>query len=251
MTAVLIANIFTDGVDWLANFSSNWYFLAIILFVAYFDSVVPIVPSETLVILGGVAAGRGDQWLIAVIAAGALGAFLGDTTAYLLGARMSGFIERRAKSRTKLRNRIDWARQQIRTRGGPLLITARFIPGGRTALTVTSGITRQDKTWFVGWVAVAVTIWASYAALLGYIGGKTFGDNHTLAFLVAFGAALAATGVAMSGSTSRSSSALTPRCVVWPCATSPRSSTRPEHDRRPILRAEPISDREVSLRRTA
>ncbi|MEO6651670.1 MAG: DedA family protein [Ilumatobacteraceae bacterium] len=195
MTTVLIANIFTDSTQWLADFSANWYFLAIILVIAYFDSVVPIVPSETLVILGGVAAGRGDQWLVAVIAAGAIGAFLGDTSAYLLGERMSGFIERRAESRTKLRNRIDWARQQIRNRGGPLLITARFIPGGRTALTVTSGITRQDKRWFMGWVALAVSIWASYAALLGYIGGKTFGDNHTLAFLVAFGAALAMTGI--------------------------------------------------------
>ena len=86
-------------------------------------------------------------------------------------------------------------RDRIRTRGGPLLITARFIPGGRTALTVTSGITRQDKRWFMGWVAVAVTIWATYAAVLGYIGGKTFGDNHTLAFLVAFGAALIMTGI--------------------------------------------------------
>ena len=38
-------------------------------------------------------------------------------------------------------------------------------------------------------------VWASYAALLGYIGGKAFADNHTLAFLVAFGCALAVTGV--------------------------------------------------------
>lgn len=195
MATTLFANIFTDSTEWLADFSSNWYFLLIIVLIAYFDSIVPIVPSETLVIIGGVAAGKGDQLLVAVIAAGAVGAFLGDTTAYLLGAQMKGFIERRARSRSKLRNRLDWARQQIRTRGGPLLVTARFIPGGRTALTVTSGITGQDKRWFVGWVAIAVTIWATYAALLGYIGGKTFGDNHTLAFLVAFGAALAMTGI--------------------------------------------------------
>ena len=73
-----------------------------------------------------------------------------------------------------------------------LLITARFIPGGRTALTVSSGITRQPRPWFVGWIALAVLIWATYAGLLGYIGGKTFKDDHTTAFLVAFGTALAA-----------------------------------------------------------
>ena len=193
MPAALLANIVTDASDWLADFSSNWYFLAIIFAVAYLDSVVPIVPSETMVIIGGVAAGRGDQLLIAVIAAGAVGAFLGDTTAYLIGNRMTGFIERRAADRPKLRRRLDWASEQIQIRGGLLLITARFIPGGRTALTITSGITAQPRGWFMGWVAVAGLIWASYAALLGYVGGQAFQDNHTLAFLVAFGAALAVT----------------------------------------------------------
>jgi len=195
MPTALLANIVTDASDWLADFSSNWYFLAIIFAVAYLDSVVPIVPSETMVIIGGVAAGRGDQLLIAVIAAGAVGAFLGDTTAYLIGNRMTGFIERRADDRPKLRHRLDWASEQIHIRGGLLLITARFIPGGRTALTITSGITNQPRGWFMGWVAVAVVIWASYAALLGYVGGQAFQDNHTLAFLLAFGAALGMTAL--------------------------------------------------------
>jgi membrane protein DedA with SNARE-associated domain len=29
-------------------------------------------------------------------------------------------------------------------------------------------------------------IWGHYAALLGFIGGKSFEENHTLAFLIAF-----------------------------------------------------------------
>ena len=36
-------------------------------------------------------------------------------------------------------------------------------------------------------------IWASYASLLGFFGGKTFEESHTLAFLVAFGTALSVT----------------------------------------------------------
>lgn len=195
--AVLFANIFGDVwdafkelSDWLNDFSGNWYFLAIIFGVAFFDSVVPVVPSETTVIIGGVAAGSGLQPLWAVIACGAVGAFLGDNTAYLIGARMSGWIQRRAAQHPKRQRRLDWATEQIRVRGGLLLITARFIPGGRTALTVSSGITHQPRRWFMSWIAAAVIIWASYAALLGYIGGKAFEDDHTTAFLVAFGSAL-------------------------------------------------------------
>ncbi|HEY5663817.1 MAG TPA: DedA family protein [Ilumatobacter sp.] len=193
MAPVLLANVVTDVTDWLADFSANWWFLGIIAVIAYLDSVVPIVPSETMVIIGGVAAGQGDQLLVLVIAVGAIGAFLGDNSAYLLGAHLRGFIERRAAKRPKSQLRLDWAAEQIRVRGGLLLITARFIPGGRTALTVSSGITGQPRRWFVGWITVAVVIWASYAALLGYVGGKTFEDNHTAAFLVAFGAALGVT----------------------------------------------------------
>jgi hypothetical protein len=38
-----------------------------------------------------------------------------------------------------------------------------------------------------------VIIWASYAAVLGYVFGKSFEDNHTAAFILAFGAALSIT----------------------------------------------------------
>jgi membrane-associated protein len=189
----LLASALTDLADWLGDFSANWWFLLIILVIAFLDSVIPIVPSETMVIIGGVAAGAGDQSLIMVILCGAVGAFLGDNAAYLIGANMSGWIEGKAASRPKQQHRLEWAEEQIRVRGGLLLITARFIPGGRTAITISSGVTRQPRRWFMGWTAVAAMIWATYAALLGYVGGKAFEDDHTRAFLVAFGTAIAAT----------------------------------------------------------
>lgn len=193
MTAAVLANVVTDATDWLADISANWWFLAIIFVVAFLDSVIPVVPSETTVIIGGVAAGQGDQVLGLVIAAGAVGAFVGDNTAYLIGYRLSGWIRRQAQRRGNWSQRLEWAATQIRQRGGLLLITARFLPGGRTALTIASGITHQPRRWFVLWVAVATTLWSTYAALLGYIGGKAFEDNHTRAFLVAFGAAIGMT----------------------------------------------------------
>ncbi len=193
MSPVLFANVFTDLTDWLSEFSSNWWFLGIIAVIAFLDSMIPLVPGETMVIIGGVAAGQGDQRLLLVIAAGAIGAFLGDNAAYLVGDKMSGWIQRQADERPKWQTRLDWASEQIHLRGGLLLITARFIPGGRTALTVSSGVTHQPRRWFAGWIAIAVLIWSTYAALLGYLGGKAFEDNHTMAFVVAFAAALGMT----------------------------------------------------------
>ena len=97
MNSAILANVLTDASEWLEDFSSRWYFLVIIFAVAYLDTVVPIVPSETMVIVGGVAAGAGEQSLLLVILCGAVGAALGDNTAYLIGARLSGRIGRRAE----------------------------------------------------------------------------------------------------------------------------------------------------------
>jgi membrane-associated protein len=187
----MIAGIVTDLSDWLDRTSGHKWFLLVILAIAFLDSVIPVVPSETCVIIGGVAAGVGTQNIFAVIAAGAIGAFLGDNCAYMIGLRASDWFRRRAERKPKFARKLDWAQSQIIQRGGLLLITARFIPGGRTALTLSSGITRQKRWWFIRWVALATVIWATYSALLGRIGGEAFENNHTKAFLLAFGLAIA------------------------------------------------------------
>ena len=189
----MIANIITDVTEWIDDFSANWWFLLIIFSLALLDSVLPIVPGETTVIAGGVAAGSGNQTLALVILAGAVGAFLGDNLAYEIGDRFEPRVRSWAARKPNRAARIDAAGLQIKKRGGLLLITARFIPGGRTILTVSSGITQQPRLWFAAWVAVAATIWATYAAVLGYLFGQAFEDNHTAAFWLAFGTALSIT----------------------------------------------------------
>ena len=191
----MLANIITDLTDRLDELSSNWWFLLIIFGIALLDSVIPVVPSETTVIIGGVAAGQGNQNIVLVILAGASGAFCGDNIAYFIGDRFRGRVEAWADRKPSRRARLDGAARQIRKRGGMLLITARFIPGGRTILTLSSGVTNQPHRWFAGWIAIATVVWASYAGLLGYLFGQTFENDHTIAFWLAFATALAISGL--------------------------------------------------------
>jgi membrane protein DedA with SNARE-associated domain len=177
---------FNQAFDWLKDFSGSPWFYAIIFVVAVLDSVLPIVPSETLVIIGGVSAGLGNLWIPLVIVCAASGAFIGDNMSYLIGREASDWVMRRQNRTEKGARRMAAVVEQVHERGGLLLITARFIPGGRTALTLACGVTRQPRRWFVGWAAVAALVWGNYAALLGFIGGKSFEENHTLAFIIAF-----------------------------------------------------------------
>ena len=186
---------FNQEFDWLKDFSGSPWFYAIIFVVAVLDSVLPIVQSETLVIIGGVSAGLGNLWIPLVIVCAASGAFIGDNMSYLIGREASDWVMRRQNRTEKGARRMAAVVEQVHERGGLLLITARFIPGGRTALTLSCGVTRQPRRWFVGWAAVAALVWGHYAALLGFIGGKSFEENHTLAFIIAFVTAFSITAL--------------------------------------------------------
>ncbi len=181
--------------SWLEDVSTSPTFYAVILIVALLDSIIPIAPSETAVILGGIAAGQNKLLLPVVIVMGAGGAFLGDNLAYEIGARFGARIERRSARSDKSERRLLWAKTQLAKRGGSLLLTARFIPGGRTVVTLASGITGQPRRRFRTFVTLSSIVWATYAAVLGFVFGDRFKDNHTLALVLAFACAIGVTAL--------------------------------------------------------
>jgi membrane protein DedA with SNARE-associated domain len=163
----------------------------VILFaLAALDAVFPVVPSETGLITAGFLCVQGTQlslWLVVVSAA--VGAFVGDSTSYALGRYAGRPLSNRFLDGPRTRKAMKWASDQLDRRGGMLILVARFVPGGRTATTLTCGITRFPYPRFAAFDAVAVTIWALYGGLLGYLGGRMFRDNPWAALLVAFGIA--------------------------------------------------------------
>jgi membrane protein DedA with SNARE-associated domain len=174
--------------------SGEWWSYLLIFGLAYADVLFPVVPSETAMITGGVLASAGDMHLSLLIVSGAAGAVGGDNTAYLLGHYFERPLRRRFFAGGRAQERIRWAERQIDERAGQLIVVARFIPGGRTVVTFVSGW--LDLRWrrFIAFDAIAGSLWASYAALLGYFGGKAFERQPWKGLLLAFAIALAVTG---------------------------------------------------------
>jgi membrane protein DedA with SNARE-associated domain len=181
-----------DQFTHLVSDASAWAYAVVTVF-ALLDAVLPVVPSETAVITAGVVAAGGDLSLPAVIAAAAVGAFLGDNLAYGIGRRYGARASDRFFHGDKAQRRIAWAKAQLDERGGELVAVARFIPGGRTAVTLTAGLTHFPWRRFAFFDAVAAIIWAGYAALLGYFGGHAFEHEAWKGLLLALGIAFAAT----------------------------------------------------------
>jgi membrane protein DedA with SNARE-associated domain len=172
---------------------SPWTY-AFLFVIAALDVIIPLVPSETSVILAGVLASTGDLHLVLVILFAAAGAIVGDNTAYWIGRKVGHrIVDRWFKG--ERRKQVDWAHKQVQERGGYLIIIGRFIPGGRTAVTLSCGMLEMPWRRFIAFDVAAGLVWATYAAMLGYVGGRTFEENPFKGFILAFLVALGIAGV--------------------------------------------------------
>jgi membrane protein DedA with SNARE-associated domain len=183
--------VFSQFTEWV---SGAWWSYPLIFAVSMIDAFFPVVPSESVVITAGNLASSGDLWLFGVIAAAAGGAIVGDNISYAIGKYAGEHTVKRLFRSDKARRGFEWAEEQLERRGFYIIVIARFIPGGRTAVTFSSGYTHA-MPWrrFIFADVCAGLIWATYAAMLGYIGGKTFEDQPWkglfLGFLIAIGVA--------------------------------------------------------------
>jgi membrane-associated protein len=165
------------------------YVIAIVI--PALDAIFPVLPSETAVIALGVAtAGSTDPRIALLVGCAALGAFLGDNLSYLIGRRFGPWADRRFFSSERGARQRAWAEQSLERYGAQLIIVCRFIPGGRTAVTLCCGLIGYPRRRYVPATAVAAALWATYSFFIGRLGGKAFEDNVWAGLLLSVGITL-------------------------------------------------------------
>ncbi|MCP2321623.1 membrane protein DedA with SNARE-associated domain [Hamadaea flava] len=167
--------------------ASPWVYL-VLFAVAVLDAFFPVVPAETMVITAG-----GQPNLALVILVAAAGAFAGDHVSYQIGRTAGQGLLRRMPPDSKRRAAYEWASRALQERGGLLLVVARYIPGGRTAATMTTGAAAYPRRRFALFDAIAAVSWALYSGLIGYLGGRAFEDDPLRGLLLGLGIAVSIT----------------------------------------------------------
>jgi len=169
---------------------SPWVYLALFAFAAL-DAFFPIVPSESLVISAGVfAASGGEPDLIPIILSAAAGAFVGDHISYFIGRTAGAKLMAKAQEGSKKPRAFRQAHKLIEERGGVILIVCRYIPGARTAITLTAGAVRYELRKFSFFDAIAAISWATYSTMVGYLGGEAFEEDPLKGLGLGLGIAL-------------------------------------------------------------
>ncbi len=177
----------------LAALTGPWLYPALFA-LAVLDAFVFLTPSEILVLSAGSFAAAGQAHPVLVVISGAAGAMVGDHVSYEIGrtggARLGRFLPKSLRSSTLFVR----AGEMLARRGGVVLLGARYIPGGRTAVTFAAGANGYPRRRFFLFDLAAAVLWATYYCVLGYVGAAAFGGNPWLGIAVGVGMAAVTAG---------------------------------------------------------
>ena len=143
------------------------------------ENIIPPIPSEVIMGLGGMAVARGDMALMPLILVGTAGTTAGNYFWYWLGRRsgyerLRPFIARHGRWLT-----LDWPAVELlhaffAKHGGWVIFVFRFLPAGRTIISLPAGMTRMPLPRFLVWTFAGSAIWNSVLALAGVWFGSNF-----------------------------------------------------------------------------
>lgn len=158
---------------------SPWVYVAVLAFAAI-DAFFPPLPSESVVVaLAAIGASTGDPDLVLLGLAAGAGAFLGDNFTYRVGRAIG--VERFAlEKRPRLASAVERAERELDRRAAILILTARYIPVGRTAVNLTAGATGFPFRRFLPLSVLGATSWAVYSVLIGVVAGTWVKENPLL-----------------------------------------------------------------------
>ncbi|EHR53239.1 putative membrane-associated protein [Saccharomonospora marina XMU15] len=139
-------------------------------------AAVPFVPTEVALIGMGVAAAERDASLAPAIVVAVAGCLLCDYVLYEVGRRGGATALARMSGRPRVGTGVRWIEQHAGRRPMAVLVVARWLPAGGTVGSLLAGSLRWPRSVFLPASATGVTLWCTYTATLGYLGGRLFAE---------------------------------------------------------------------------
>ncbi|UFH48927.1 DedA family protein [Pseudomonas sp. KNUC1026] len=174
--------------DMLVNHYGAWIY-AILFAVIFCETglvVMPFLPGDSLLFIGGaVAAGGGmDPVLLAALLMAA--AILGDSTNYVVGRTLGERLFRNPNSKIFRRDYLEQTQAFYARHGGKTVTLARFLPIIRTFAPFVAGIGKMPYPRFLAFSVLGTLAWVGGLVALGYFFGNVpFIKQHLTGLILA------------------------------------------------------------------
>ena len=178
---ILFLNIITSIPEIISNSVRNNPNIAylVICFAMFLENIIPPIPSEIIMPLGGFLVYQGNLNFFFLVIFGLIGTVLGGLPWYYLGKflnekKLADFVESKGKILGITSKDLNKSKLWFDKYGVSLVFWGRLIPGIRTLISVPAGIEMMPLKKFLMWTTLGSLIWVVLLSLLGYL----FGENY-------------------------------------------------------------------------
>jgi len=156
----------------------DWGYFGIFLLMVL-ENVVPPVPSELIMSLGGIAAGQGKMDFLLLVLVGTSGCAVGNLFWWEIGRRfgyerLQPAIERWGRWLTLEWQDVETLRRFFDRWGGITVFVFRFMPIGRTVISIPAGLLHMPFWRFVIYTTAGSAVWNTILVGVGYWLGTNF-----------------------------------------------------------------------------
>ncbi|MEI9927152.1 MAG: DedA family protein [Sphingomonas sp.] len=154
------------------------------------ENVVPPVPSEVIMSIGGIAAAHGRMNFVALVAVGTAGTVVGNLFWWEVGRRLGyrrlkPLFDRWGRWLTMEWEDVERLRGFFDRWGGATVLVFRFMPIGRTLISLPAGLMHMPLGRFVLFTTAGSAVWNVFLVGIGYwMGANIEQIDHWIAPVV-------------------------------------------------------------------
>ena len=159
--------------------TNQWIGYLAILFAMFLENLIPPIPSELIMPLGGFYVHQGQLDLVPVVLAGLIGTVIGALPWYGIGRlvneeKLERWLEKNGRWIGINPQELSRSRKWFNKYGVSLVFWGRLVPGIRTLISVPAGVELMPITPFLIWTSAGSLIWTLFLTITGFYLGDSY-----------------------------------------------------------------------------
>ena len=159
--------------------TNQWIGYGAILLAMFLENLIPPIPSELIMPLGGFYVSQGQLDFFPVVLAGLIGTVIGSLPWYGIGRlvneeKLEQWLSKNGRWLGINPQELTRSRKWFNRYGVSLVFWGRLVPGIRTLISVPAGVELMPITPFLIWTTAGSLIWTLLLTTTGFY----LGDNY-------------------------------------------------------------------------
>jgi len=159
--------------------ANQWIGYGTILLAMFLENLIPPIPSELIMPLGGFYVSQGQLDFLPVVLAGLIGTVIGALPWYGIGRlvneeRLEKWLEHNGRWMGINPQELVRSRKWFKRYGVSLVFWGRLVPGIRTLISIPAGVELMPMSPFLIWTTAGSLIWTLFLTITGFY----LGDNY-------------------------------------------------------------------------